>query len=220
MEQTFKVDGHEYCSLPGCSVGDYSGDGTIGRANIDAIKEDYFSIDVGYDILRPDYTYGFDREATKIREEEFPPLVVVNGDFGYEQLFMDTEHTAFDDLYERLENYPVYDDQARDDQEREDKESNWDSWMRSDFLDTIRKAFGDDEAGYELFEAEFDNLNFGVFQVESWLCTEFNLYIEEDGFQSYTMDFDRLLNYLRNTHDNDNSVAVRALMNEFLDKYQ
>jgi hypothetical protein len=212
-EQTFTIDNRTYVSLPSCSAGDYSGAGTVGRANINSIRREYMCVDVNTDILRQEESYFFDREAQLVRDEEFPPLVCVNGMYSYEELFMLEDHPNFNNLYDSLESYPVYDDDEHYRQEQKDKESSWDSWMESDFLDTIKEAF-DDEEEYEYWEARYNEHQFGLYQVERWITTSFNLYIEEDGYQSYTMDFSRLARELGRIDD------LVDVMHKFIDDYR
>jgi hypothetical protein len=211
-EQTFTIDNRTYISLPSCSVGDYSGAGTVGRANINAIRKEYMCVDVNTDILRQEESYFFDREAQLVRDEEFPPLVCVNGMYSYERLFMLDDHPNFNNLYDSLESYAVFDEDEYSRQEQDDKESSWDSWIESDFLDTVKEAF-DDEEEYKAWEARYYEHRFGLFQVERWINDSFNMYIEEDGYQCYRMDFKRLLRELNRIDD------LVSVMNEFIDDF-
>ena len=155
MEDTVTKYSHTYISPSACTMGDYGGSGTIGKSNIRTIlamaEEKEWNTDcMSYSTWnRIGGYYERTGDGGEVFEGDDPPIVVeIYGSYGSRTLYLlECEQTA--DIIAALADYPLLDDCDHSQCEMEAELEAWDSWLRSDLLDTLDD---DDHPAHELMD--------------------------------------------------------------------
>lgn len=99
-------------------------------------------------------------ELLEMCKQADQPYAIAIGDFGSRALFIrdDADDDELLRVIRKLDDYPVVDEEAWSEVEREREEEAWDNWVRSDFVHELTKHFDleewepTDEESAELFE--------------------------------------------------------------------
>lgn len=148
--ETMRIDGRVYVSHDCWTFGDYGGAGSIGKANIQYISEqcEGHVYECGANALQHvsegcPYGLGAD-ELTEIRADR-PWLIIASGSYGSEVAWVRKPIAARLSSHgfrgktwlERMDSYPVFDDELSSLIEMEWETEAWESWLRSDLIRTL-----------------------------------------------------------------------------------
>jgi hypothetical protein len=154
---------------------DYSG-GSVTRSNVAVFKEEH-----------KDYEWEF--------------WVEVHGGYGTYQIVINLKNLPKDHpIYEtlnKLENYPILDENDHSEKEMEAQDEAWDNWVRREFLDAI----GYNDLSLEDQDLLTEDVMYEIFRT---CCDNTNTYWEEES-DGFWIDVDRL------TKDYDIEEDLKAL---------
>ena len=209
------ADGRVFQRLESCNAGDYSGSGSVGRANILVLKDQYeYEYHSHRDLFhylrdygefpktrcykRDDQGYGYWEDENIILEPE-TVIVIATCAYDYEQAYMDTAHPDFESMYDRLNDYPVLDEHVWSIQENDEKFEAFTNWIEHDIMRELRSEFEWDEAtgdyseAFEKFEKTWDDTEASVrFSFFENFASDQNEYFYEDGTSGFSFRLDRL----------------------------
>lgn len=139
-------NGAVYETVDCLSFGDYGGAGSVGRANINALQEEFaedrdeFSMstwNMGQELVtrrEPSYSSAWEDIAPTA------PLVTTYGAYSSEQAWLRVDGPFEErarEILDALEDYPLICEDAISEVELEWESEAWDNWLRSDLMRTL-----------------------------------------------------------------------------------
>lgn len=120
------INGATYLGHDACAFGDYGGAGSVGRANIDALLEQFSD----------DFAEGaMGREWDNYGVTGTPALVVLYGMYSSEAAYLREDIAA--ETLDALDDYPCIDDERVSEIEMQWETEAWESWVRRDLYGAL-----------------------------------------------------------------------------------
>lgn len=153
-QETLTIEGVKYESDDSLVFGDYGGAGSVGKANIKVLQEqfpDFIDMGMDYEAIERGW-----KEVDQFDPANPPILIMAYGGYGSEQAWLLSDNEEVQDILRGLADYPAIDDEAISEIEMEWESEAWESWLRSDLMKTLPEELeeaADELPDEELFEA-------------------------------------------------------------------
>lgn len=173
--ESVTIHGHRYVSDSALSFGDYGGAGSVGLANINALK-DRVDGQYGYDDFyraADDESRAYESDETanirRIVAESPPRAFYLTGDYGSETIFLLASDADNVETLAELADYPSLDDDGSSEIEMQWEVDAWESWIRAD-LERILWPGGTSAA----YDALADDVKFAAYCAAMETCNEYS----------------------------------------------
>lgn len=139
----FTLRGVRYQSHDSLSFGDYGGAGSVGRANIDALREQFPASDTAEGTFRHVHNGVYEETDYYGRPtiKGTPKLIMLFGAYASEAAYIREDCAA--ETLAALDDYPLLDEERHSEIELEWEDAAWESYARADLIASLSEATRD-----------------------------------------------------------------------------